>query len=576
MGPPKASRHLPAPDWSDAWPVPRGQRLKRRFGTPLRHQHLPALVPTTAAAPRGGGDGMMAAGQRNMAPSELSGAALPGRLGCPALDLTGSSFRGRSLRLRRAARTRPIRSTARLVEAVIEKPVFSETARESQTQRLIANTVSAVILGGGAGSRLYPLTKSRAKPAVSIGGAYRLVDIPISNCINSGINKIYVLTQYNSTSLNRHVGRTYNRGITYTGKRNMGYVEVLAASLAPGQGHAWFQGTADAVRRYTWILDDVRNRKMQHIVILSGDHLYRMDYMSFVMEHVNKNADITIAAIPCGVDRASDFGLMKVDDMARVVDFAEKPKGSALEAMKVDTAILGLDPQRAEEMPFIASMGVYVFKKDVLLDLLNNKFQNANDFGNEIIPGAKEAGYYLNAYLFDGYWEDIGTISSFFDANLALTADSPAFEFYDPESPIYTSPRGLQPTKIDDCKITEALISHGCSIQQSTIHHSVIGLRNVIGRGCIIKDAMIMGADFYEGEQERQAKLAEGGVPLGIGDNTVICNAIVDKNARVGKNCKIINKEGVDEKQCEDEGYIIRSGIVVILSRAVIPDGTEI
>eukprot|EP00803_Ostreobium_quekettii_P010484 evm.model.scf_759EXC.1 EVM.evm.TU.scf_759EXC.1 scf_759EXC:10418-14725(-) len=520
---------------------------------------------------------MLSTGQHKFAPPAQSGAALPGRLGSASVDLTGSSFRGTALQAPRTLRSRPCRSSGQLVQAVIEKPVFSETARESQTQRYIANTVTAVILGGGAGSRLYPLTKSRAKPAVSIGGAYRLVDIPISNCINSGINKIYVLTQFNSTSLNRHVGRTYNRGITYTGKRNMGYVEVLAASLAPGQGDAWFQGTADAVRRYTWILDDVRNRNTQHIVILSGDHLYRMDYMSFVLEHVTKNADITIAALPCGQERASDFGLMKVDEEGRVMDFAEKPKGDALEAMKVDTAILGLDPQRAEEMPFIASMGVYVFKKDVLLDLLNSKFQDANDFGNEIIPGAKDAGYYLNAYLFDGYWEDIGTIGSFFDANLALTNESPAFEFYDPESPIYTSPRGLQPTKIHNCKIKESLISHGCVIHQSTIQHSVIGLRSVISAGCNIKDAMVMGADFYDGQTNgRQSKLANSGVPLGIGEGTEICNAIVDKNARVGKNCKIINKDGVDEKHCEEEGYIIRSGIVVILRQAVIPDGTVI
>lgn len=301
-----------------------------------------------------------------------------------------------------------------------------------------------------------------------------------------------------------------------------------------------------------------------------------MDYMSFVMEHVTRNADITIACIPCGYDRASDYGLMKVDDDGRVEDFAEKPKGDALEAMKVDTGILGLDPQRAQEMPFIASMGVYVFKKEVLLELLNDKFQNANDFGKELIPGAKESGYYLNSYLFDGYWEDIGTIGSFFDANLALANDPPSFEFYDPESPIYTSPRGLQPTKIDDCKISESLVSHGCMLHKSTIEHSVIGLRTVVSSGCTIKDAMVMGSDFFEAEHERQAKLERGDVPLGIGENTVICNAIVDKNARVGKNCKIINKEGIDEKQCEDEGYIIRSGIVVILSKAVIPDGTVI
>lgn len=280
-----------------------------------------------------------------------------------------------------------------------------------------------MILGGGAGSRLYPLTKARAIPAVPIGGAYRLVDIPISNCINSGVNKIYVLTQYNSTSLNRHVGRTYNRGVTFAGKRNAGFVEVLAATLSPTNPQEWFQGTADAVRRYSWILDDVRNRKIQHIVVLSGDHLYRMDYMKFVMSHVEKNADVTIACIPCDEQRASDFGLMKIDDRGRVTDFAEKPKGSDLEAMKVDTTVLGLDPKTAAEQPFIASMGVYVFKKDVLLNLLNDLFMDANDFGSEIIPGANREGCLINAFLFNGYWEDIGTVKSFFEANLALTDD---------------------------------------------------------------------------------------------------------------------------------------------------------
>ena len=469
----------------------------------------------------------------------------------------------------------------------------------------------AVILGGGAGSRLYPLTKSRAKPAVSIGGAYRLVDIPISNCINSGVNKIYVLTQYNSTSLNRHVGRTYNRGVTFAGKRNAGgwsemnkkcvtsvmmtgFVEVLAATLSPTNPQEWFQGTADAVRRYSWILDDVRNRKIQHIVVLSGDHLcdllsflkghtfqcvvvrYRMDYMKFVLNHVEKNADVTIACIPCDDQRASDFGLMKIDDKGRITDFAEKPKGADLEAMKVDTTVLGLDSVKAAEQPYIASMGVYIFKKDVLLNLLNDLFMDANDFGSEIIPGANNEGYYLSAYLFDGYWEDIGTVRSFFDANLALTEDPSNFEFYDPEYPIYTSPRGLHPSSIQDSKVTKSLVSHGCHIEKSTIHHAVIGLRSIIGAGSDIQDAMVMGADFYEKEEVRQERIEKGEVPMGIGEGTVLRNCIIDKNARVGKNVHITNKDNVEEKICEEEGYIIRSGIVVVLKGAVIPDGTVI
>eukprot|EP00210_Caulerpa_lentillifera_P004315 g4118.t1 len=463
------------------------------------------------------------------------------------------------------------------VEAVIKQPLFSETDRQdSNMERFVGNTVAAVILGGGAGSRLYPLTKSRAKPAVSIGGAYRLVDIPISNCINSCVHKIYVLTQYNSTSLNRHIGRTYNRGVTFTGKRNSGFVEVLAATLSPTNPQEWFQGTADAVRRYSWILDDVRNRKIQHILVLSGDHLYRMDYTKFVLNHVEKNADVTIACIPCDHKRASDFGLMKIDDRGRVTDFAEKPIGDDLEAMKVDTTVLGLDPDSAAKQPFIASMGVYVFKKDVLLNLLNDLFMDANDFGSEIIPGANNEGYYLSAYLFNGYWEDIGTVRSFFDANLALTNDDADFEFYDPEYPIYTSPRGLHPSTLQDCKVNRALVSHGCHVEKATINHAIVGLRSIIRSGCIIQDALIMGADFYEKEADRERRVKDGEVPMGIGEGTIVKNTIVDKNARVGRNCSITNKDNVEERICEEEGYIIRSGIVVILKGAVIPDGTVI
>lgn len=301
-----------------------------------------------------------------------------------------------------------------------------------------------------------------------------------------------------------------------------------------------------------------------------------MDYMAFVMNHVEKNADVTIACIPCDDKRASDFGLMKIDDRGRVTDFAEKPKGADLEAMKVDTSVLGLDASKAAEQPYIASMGVYVFKKDVLLNLLNDLFMDANDFGSEIIPGANSEGYYLSAYLFDGYWEDIGTVRSFFDANLALTEDPANFEFYDPEYPIYTSPRGLHPSSIQDSKVTKSLISHGCIIERSTIHNAVIGNRTIIGTDCNIQDAMVMGADFYEKESDREKRRANGEVPIGIGKGTVLRNCIIDKNARVGENVSITNKDNVEEKICEEEGYIIRSGIVVVIKGAVIPDGTVI
>lgn len=508
---------------------------------------------------------------------DLSRSSVKSPVGARLGSTRGSSFRGCAVSSSKTLSRRSSRATNSEVRAIVEKPLFSETARQEQNvERFVGNSVAAIVLGGGAGTRLYPLTKSRAKPAVSIGGAYRLVDIPISNCINSGVNKIFVLTQFNSTSLNRHVGRTYNRGVTFSGKRNAGFVEVLAASLSPSSQKEWFQGTADAVRQYGWMLEDVRNRKIEHVLILSGDHLYRMNYMAFVQEHLENNADITIATIPCGYDRASDFGLMKVDENSSVIEFAEKPKGDALENMRVDTTSLGLDKARAEDMPFIASMGVYCFKKDVLLNLLNKEFMDANDFGSEIIPGAKNLGCSLKAHLFDGYWEDIGTVRSFFDANLNLAKEGCEFEFYDPEAPIYTSPRGLEPSKLLDCKISESIISHGCKLEKSTIQNAVVGLRSIVSSGCTIKDAMIMGADKYESPEEVAAKLANGGVPIGIGENCLISNTIVDKNARIGKNCTIVNKDGAEEKMCEEEGYIIRSGIVVIMRGATIPDGTVI
>jgi len=456
------------------------------------------------------------------------------------------------------------------VRAVVEKPSFRRAAALNDT-----SSVAAIILGGGSGTRLYPLTKQRSKPAVPIGGSYRLIDVPMSNCINSGINKIYVLTQFNSTSLNRHISRTYNFG---TGVRTggEGFAEVLAASQTPQpNGKDWFQGTADAVRQYTWLLESVKNRPVEDIVILSGDHLYRMDYMAFVNHHRDTGADVTVGALPCDPERASSFGLMKIDSEGRINDFAEKPEGAALEAMQVDTTVLGLSKAEAEKKPYIASMGIYVFKKDALLDLLNEQMPGANDFGSEIIPCAAE-GMNVQAYLFNDYWEDIGTMKSFFDANLALAHQPPPFEFYDPSAPIYTSSRNLPPAQIEKCHIMDALISHGCFLDDCSVENAVVGVRSRIGKGVQIKDALIMGADFYEDERERAQVTAEGGIPLGIGANTVIQNTIADKNARIGKDCVIVNRGGVEEANREEEGIYIRSGIVTVLRNASIPDGTAI
>ncbi|KAF6252581.1 nucleotide-diphospho-sugar transferase [Scenedesmus sp. NREL 46B-D3] len=469
---------------------------------------------------------------------------------------------------------RPTSRNNMTIMNVLEKPTIQYT----ETSRAKSSSVLAIILGGGAGTRLYPLTKQRAKPAVPIGGAYRLIDVPMSNCINSGISKIYILTQFNSTSLNRHLARTYNMGsgVRFGGE---GFVEVLAATQTPTEKE-WFQGTADAVRQYAWLLTDTKNRNIEDVVILSGDHLYRMDYMQFVDYHRSSNADITIGCIAYDETRASDFGLMKIDENRKVLSFAEKPKGDELKAMRVDTTVLGLSKEEAEKKPFIASMGIYVFKKGVLADMLKEDKTGGKkfmDFGGEIIPFAAANNIKVNAYLFDGFWEDIGTIKSFFEENLKLAQQAAQFEFYDPASPIYTSPRFLPPAKIeDDCQVEEAIISHGCTVKRSSIKNAVVGLRSHISEGCSLLNTLIIGADYYESEDQVAKVLKQGGVPLGIGAGSKIKNCIVDKNARIGKNVLIENKGCIEELDKQEEGYMIRSGIVVILRNATIKDGTVI
>jgi glucose-1-phosphate adenylyltransferase len=392
--------------------------------------------------------------------------------------------------------------------------------------------VLAIILGGGAGTRLYPLTKLRAKPAVPLAGKYRLIDIPVSNCINSSIYKIYVLTQFNSASLNRHLSRTYS----FSGFHE-GFVEVLAAQQTPENSN-WFQGTADAVRQYMRLFEDW---DVDDYLILSGDHLYRMDYAEYVTRHRESGADITLSVLPIDEKRASDFGLIKIDDTGRILDFSEKPKGDALKQMAVDTTILGLDAEQAKQSPYIASMGIYVFKREALIRLLN-EYADCTDFGKEIIPAAAPH-YKTQAYLFDGYWEDIGTIEAFYEANLALTQQpQPPFSFYDEKAPIYTRGRYLPPTKVLNCRITDTMIGDGCILKNCQIHHSVLGIRTRIESNCTIQDSLIMGADYYQQADKRQADVDKGAVPLGIGANTTVRRAIIDKNARIGRDVQLINK----------------------------------
>ncbi|XP_058076832.1 glucose-1-phosphate adenylyltransferase large subunit 1-like [Magnolia sinica] len=468
------------------------------------------------------------------------------------------------------------------VKSLVVNSVLADVANEFMTlqapmftdPQADPKTVASIILGGGAGTRLFPLTERRAKPAVPIGGCYRLIDVPMSNCINSGINKIYILTQFNSQSLNRHLARTYDfgNGVNF----GDGFVEVLAATQTPGEfGNKWFQGTADAVRQFIWLFEDAKNRHIENILILSGDHLYRMDYMDFVQKHIDSGADISVSCVPMDDSRASDFGLMKIDDTGRIHQFLEKPKGESLESMQVDTTVLGLSAQDAKKFPYIASMGIYLFKTEVLLKLLRWRYPTANDFGSEIIPWAAK-DYNVQAYLFNGYWEDIGTIKSFFDANLALTDQPPKFYFYDPLKPIFTSPRFLPPSKIEKCHVSNSIISHGCFLRECSVEHSIVGVRSRLEYGAELKDTMMMGADYYQTEAEIASLLAESKVPIGVGRNTKIRNCIIDKNAKIGKDVVISNTDKVEEADRPSDGFYIRSGITVVSKNSTIRDGTVI
>jgi glucose-1-phosphate adenylyltransferase len=430
--------------------------------------------------------------------------------------------------------------------------------------RMASKNVMAVILGGGVGQRLYPLTKNRAKPAVPLGGKYRLIDIPVSNCINSDLLKIFILTQYNSASLNRHISRTY-RFSRFTN----GFVEILAAEITPANPD-WFQGTADAVRQCFPHLEDYSE---DTILVLSGDHLYRMDYRGFIKRHEETNADLTISVTAAREKDASDFGLLKTDPSGRIVEFKEKPTGVALESMRVDTTTLGLSAEEPQKRPFLASMGIYVFKKDILGDLLFKDMPKAIDFGKEIIPEALSR-YNVQAYLFDGYWEDIGTISAFYKANLDMTLPLPPFNAFDTEAPMYTRPRYLPGSKVLDCQVQGSIITEGCILNGSVIKNSVIGIRSRVDHGSHLDGVLMMGADFYQTLETMHADAHAGMPRVGVGQNSVIRKAIIDKNARIGSNVKILNE--ANHQHVDSDNYSIRDGIVVIPKNGIIADGTVI
>lgn len=414
----------------------------------------------------------------------------------------------------------------------------------------ILEDILAVILGGGRGSRLFPLTQQRSKPAVPMAGKYRLIDIPISNCINSGILRISVLTQFNSISLHKHIARTYNFDVFHTG-----WVQIWAAEQTASSTD-WYQGTADAVRKQ---LLQIHTTQAKYVLILAGDHLYRMDFDKMAAFHCEKGADITIAAQPVTMTDAGRFGILKRDKSLKITDFAEKPK---------DPALLNEFISRDDkEKPLLASTGIYLFNTDTLCDLLEgNSF---DDFGGQVIPSAIYT-HNVYGYDFEGFWEDIGTIRSFYDTNLALTSPNPPFDFFDQERPIYSHPRFLPGSTISHSTLENTLLTEGCVIEEAEINHSVIGLRSKIRAGVTIKDSVLMGADFYE----KSDSLSDSMVGLGIGKDCVIEGAIIDKNARIGHNTVIkAFPRGTD---LDGELWVIRDGIVVIPKNTLLPPYTKI
>jgi glucose-1-phosphate adenylyltransferase len=420
------------------------------------------------------------------------------------------------------------------------------------------NTLS-IILGGGQGTRLFPLTRDRAKPAVPLGGKYRLVDIPISNCINSGLQRIYLLTQFNSASLHRHISQSYKFD-HFSG----GFVELLAAEQT-FSNVSWYQGTADAVRKN---LMHFRNTNFDYVLILSGDQLYQMDFREILQSHVENSADLTIATIPVPTREASALGILQTNEEKRVTRFVEKPKEPALlESLKLDrSSYAGLKIKSDEDL-YLASMGIYVFNREVLFDLLNN---NHTDFGKHIIPGAINDRRVFS-HVFQGYWEDIGTIRAFFEANLDLAADVPKFNFFNP--PVFTRPRYLPASKINSAAIDHAVIGDGCIINQAQLNHVLVGIRSVLETGCSLKRVVMMGSDYYD-TAEKLAQPENQGVPMGVGRGTRIENAIIDKNARIGEGC-ILSPAG-KPSDFDHPLYFIRDGILVVPKGAVIPNGTVV
>ncbi len=425
---------------------------------------------------------------------------------------------------------------------------------------MTSKQVVSVILGGGAGSRLYPLTATRSKPAVPIAGKYRLVDIPISNCINSGINRMFVLTQYNSASLNKHIKNTYQ----FSAFSN-GFVDILAAEQTP-DSPGWFQGTADAVRQS---LKHIVKNDFDYVLILSGDQLYQMDFAEMIDNHKAAGADITIATIPVTAREATEFGLLKSDEKNCITSFIEKPAADLLPNWLSDT---GAEMQ-AVGRDYLASMGIYIFNKKLLFSLLEEEKKDATDFGKEIIPDAISK-YHVISYQYGGYWTDIGNIYSFFEANLALTMDIPPFNLFDKKQIVYTRARMLPPAKISGTTITKTIIAEGSIIHAKSLYSCVIGIRSRIGAGSVIENCYMMGSDFYETIEEIAHNFERGIPKVGIGDNCEIKNVIIDKDCRIGDNVKIVGGNHLSDG--DHSLFTIKEGIVVVKKGAIIANGFQL
>ncbi len=424
--------------------------------------------------------------------------------------------------------------------------------------------VLAVIMGGGRGTRLHPLTLERCKPAVPLAGKYRLVDIPISNCLNSDINRMFLLTQFQTQSLHRHVQSTYHFD-PFGG----GFVDILSAEQTE-KGSDWYQGTADAVRRN---LLHFRNFPHDLVLILSGDQLYRMDFRKIIEEHLANKADVTIAAIPFPVSKVAGLGLMQVNDDHSIARFVEKPKDPAVIAgLTLSPKLEGeLQARASDEKHCLASMGIYVFNRTALADALDNTM---TDFGKEVIPGLLGKKR-LFAHIFEGYWEDIGTVRAFFDANLALAQPMPPFNFYDAAAPIYTQDRYLPPSKVNNCTIDHAVIGDGSIIEDSRIKRGVFGIRSFVGAGCTLEDVVVMGSDYYETDEQLTANRTSGRPHLGVGARCRVRGAIIDKNARIGDGCVLVAEDKADGVYADGK-VIVRDGVLVVPKGAVIPPGTVV